>query len=197
MNTSNLMDTADIPNTKLFPSDKFISEYRDMTEPELEVYHYKDLIYEKVMPHVHDHYEFYFFLGGNVRYTVGEHSYNMQPGDFLVVQPGQIHYPVIEPSEMHYVYERVIVWVSKAYYEHLMEVDASLHAIFDLIEETGTCHFRPGVEAYEQLNSLLRSAWYEARSEELGQPHRGAQTAVPDELGLHGRPVCAAHPVYS
>lgn len=168
MNTTNLMDTMDMPLTRKFPSDVFFSEYRSMTAPELEVYHYRDLSHDKVLPHIHDHYELYFFLNGDVRYTVGDRSYDLEAGDFLVIQPGQIHYPVVKRKAQNKVYERVVIWWSREYYEHLMEVDPSLHAIFDLMERTGTCHFRPRVEAFEQINSLLRSAWYESRSDQLG-----------------------------
>lgn len=168
MSNPQLIDMADVPRIRKFPSDVFFSEYRSMTAPELEVYHYLDLSYEKVLPRVHDHYEFYFFLNGDVRYTVGDKCYELEAGDFLVIQPGQIHYPIIESKSQDYVYERVIFWLSCDYYRHLMEVDPSLHAIFNLVERTGTCHFRPRVEAFEKINSLLRSAWYESRSNQLG-----------------------------
>ena len=54
MSNPQLIDMADVPRIRKFPSDVFFSEYRSMTAPELEVYHYLDLSYEKVLPRVHE-----------------------------------------------------------------------------------------------------------------------------------------------
>lgn len=45
--------------------------------------------YEK---HYHDYYEIYFFISGNVYYTVEEEKKKLQHGNILFIQPGEHHF---------------------------------------------------------------------------------------------------------
>lgn len=168
MEVTNLYDPGNIVLPGEFPSDPYHAHYQAMSAPELEFYHYKELTREKAMPHVHDHFEFYFFLDGNVQYVVGARRYELKPGDILIIRPGEVHFPEVRWQKDAYTHDRAIVWLSKAYYRHLMEVDESLLTVFDLVERTGSCHFRPEVGAFSQISLLLRSCWYEGYAKKLG-----------------------------
>ncbi|HEY8421155.1 MAG TPA: AraC family transcriptional regulator [Thermoclostridium sp.] len=56
--------------------------------------------------HLHDEFEIYMFLSGGVRYFIEKNSYDLVPGDILLMRPGEIHKPTFTSNE---VYERIII----------------------------------------------------------------------------------------
>lgn len=48
--------------------------------------------------HMHNEYELYFFLEGNVDYILGDSLYHLQKGDILLIRPAVFHYPKILPD---------------------------------------------------------------------------------------------------
>ena len=45
--------------------------------------------------HMHNEYELYFFLQGNVDYTLGSSLYHLNAGDMLFIRPTVFHFPKI------------------------------------------------------------------------------------------------------
>jgi AraC-like DNA-binding protein len=56
--------------------------------------------------HLHDDYEVFLFLSGGLRYFIERNSYDLVPGDILLMRPGEIHKATFYSNEP---YER-IVW---------------------------------------------------------------------------------------
>ena len=54
--------------------------------------------------HTHAHAELYCFLQGNVTYHVEGTAYALQPGDILLMRPGEAHYAQVDPNQP---YERI------------------------------------------------------------------------------------------
>lgn len=56
--------------------------------------------------HLHDNYEIYLFLSGGVRYFIEKNSYDLVPGDILLMRPGEIHKATFTSNE---TYERIVL----------------------------------------------------------------------------------------
>ena len=59
--------------------------------------------------HYHDFHKLLFFLSGNVTYCIEGKSYQLTPGDLVLVRAGEVHRPVIHDTTP---YERMIIYVS-------------------------------------------------------------------------------------
>ena len=92
-----------------------------------EVFHYKDQRPESVSLHYHDFYEIFFFLSGNVEYRVEGRTYRLETGDLLLIAPQELHQPAIEPDVD---YERIVLWIDKAYLQSLSVPSMDLSACF-------------------------------------------------------------------
>ena len=55
-------------------------------------------VLEEYTMHVHDFYELYMLLAGNVEFCVETTVYPIQPGDLLIVRPGEAHFARVDPS---------------------------------------------------------------------------------------------------
>jgi len=70
----------------------------------------------KVDFHLHDDYEIILFLSGGVRYFIEKKSYELVPGDILLIRPGEIHKPAFTTDD---TYERIICTVSEDVFKKL------------------------------------------------------------------------------
>lgn len=138
-----------------------------MQRDSFEVFHYKQPRPAGVEVHHHDFYEVYYLLGGEVEYWVDGRILKMVPGDLLLINPMELHRPVL--SEETQVYERIVVWVNKAYLENLG--DGSLCSCFDPTDPNHThlIHLtapeRTGVTAL--LSELVRESYSQDYGSEL------------------------------
>ena len=92
-----------------------------------EAFHYRDKNPESVALHYHDFYEIFFFLSGNVDYRVEGRTYRLQTGDLLLIAPQELHQPTIEPDVP---YERIVLWIDKAYLQNLSTPTMDLSGCF-------------------------------------------------------------------
>ena len=129
---------------------------QDMQRQNFEVFHYQDARPYSVDIHHHDFYEVYFFLGGCVEYRVEGRIYHLEPGDLLLINPLELHQPMVEPDSAPY--ERIVLWIDKAYLEGLSTGEVSLTRCFDNALPTHTNLLR---------TSPLQRANVTARLEEL------------------------------
>lgn len=79
-----------------------------MQQPDFECYHYCDPVPPVVDFHEHAFYEIFFFLSGNVLYTIEGRTYQLRPGDILLTNNRDIHRPDVRPGK---AYERYVIWV--------------------------------------------------------------------------------------
>lgn len=55
--------------------------------------------------HMHNEYELYFFLQGNVDYTLGSSLYHLNAGDMLFIRPTVFHFPkILSDMPYHRIY---------------------------------------------------------------------------------------------
>lgn len=100
-----------------------------MLSGKYEVFHYRDARLDDVAVHHHDFYEVYFFLSGNVDYTIEGRNYQLLPGDLLLIGPMELHQPHI--TQERQPYERIVLWMRRGYLESLSTDRASLSRCFD------------------------------------------------------------------
>ena len=92
------------------------------------LFHYKAPRPAVVEVHHQDVYEVYFLVGGKVEYWVEGRSLRPQAGDLLLINPMELHRPIVDPESP--TYERIVLWINKAYLESLTE-DGQLSRCFD------------------------------------------------------------------
>lgn len=105
-----------------------------------EVFHYRQSRPAGVEVHHHDFYEVYLLLAGHVEYWVDGRILPMTPGDVLLINPMELHRPLIGPEGKHY--ERIVIWIHKRYLEGL-DADGGLSRCFDPTLPTHTNLLRP------------------------------------------------------
>lgn len=77
--------------------------------------------------HRHEGYELYLFLQGNVNCYVEQQCFHMEPGDLLVIRPGQYHRPVMLDRT---AYERITLNFREALLQKLSSGQTDLTASF-------------------------------------------------------------------
>ena len=118
-----------------------------MTAQTFEVFHYKDPRTAGVEVHHHDFYEVYHLLEGHVDYWVEGRILSMEPGDLLLINPMELHRPVIDQSRQGY--ERIVLWINRDY---LAELSPALCACF----EPGHTHLiRPNLSQRSAITARL------------------------------------------
>jgi len=109
------------------------TQRQSMLSTNFEIFHYRDPYFKAPDFHSHDFFEFYFFIDGSVTYHIEENSYELVPGDVLVIPPGELHRPVIVNNKT--AYERIVLWINeKAIYEILKEKELTKE-IIDLFKD--------------------------------------------------------------
>ncbi|MBR2526856.1 MAG: helix-turn-helix domain-containing protein [Blautia sp.] len=104
------------------------TDRQTMNAPFFEFFHYLDQTPPEVDFHVHDFYEVFFFISGDVDYIVEGRSYHLQPGDLLLTNSMDIHRPLIRPGKP---YERYVLWVNDRFIQNSAEVGDDLTACFE------------------------------------------------------------------
>lgn len=135
-----------------------------MRRDSFEVFHYRQPRPAAVEVHHHDFYEVYFLLGGEVEYWVDGRILKMSPGDLLLINPMELHRPVL--TEENRLYERIVVWINQEYLEKLD--GGSLSACFDSTHPNHThlIHLTPAERT--GITALLGDLVREVYSQEFG-----------------------------
>lgn len=126
---------------------------QNMSRQDFEVFHYKDARFSGVPVHQHDFYEIYFFISGNVEYSVEGKIYEMKKGDVLLINPLELHQPRISPEQADY--ERIVLWINKDFLFSLSSNNTSLSQCFDNTNPGHTNLLRLSYSASEQLSIML------------------------------------------
>ena len=94
-----------------------------------EVFHYREPRRGGVEVHHHDFYEVYYLLDGQVEYWVDGRIIRMEPGDLLLINPQELHRPLVGSDSDRY--ERIVLWINKEYLERLATGKSKLSSCFD------------------------------------------------------------------
>ncbi len=139
---------------------------QSMSSPSFEIFHYRDAKFEGVAVHQHDFYEVYFFISGNVEYSVEGKSYLLKEGDLLLINPLELHQPRIGPDQNPY--ERIVLWINKTYLSRLCTNNTSLSQCFDNTNPQHTNLLRLTKAQQNYISSKLSELIEETRSAHYG-----------------------------
>lgn len=137
---------------------------QEMSRRTLELHYNLDLASPHVEFHAHPFYELYFFLEGDLEgYVVGGHSYQLRPGDILMMPPGVPHHPIFLPDAGPY--RRYVLWLAAEQLDIMERIDPGLLEVFQRCQQDQTYHIRcTSHTVREQLETYLNNMW----QEELG-----------------------------
>lgn len=137
-----------------------------MQQQDFEIFHYKDPVKGDLAVHHHDFYEIYLFLGGDVEYWVEGHILRLQPGDLLLINPMELHRPIIKHNCS--AYERIVLWIDKHYLENLSADGISLSRCFDNTIPTHSNLLRPSDSRRSDIMARMSELIREYYSKEYG-----------------------------
>ena len=103
-----------------------------MITDDFEAHHTRDPYFKTIEFHAHDFLELYLFLDGSVTYYIEDQSYELCPGDLLIIPPGKMHRPVIANERA--AYERMVLWVNL---EYLSRIDSGSEMLQDALRKVG------------------------------------------------------------
>ena len=106
----------------------------------------------------------FFFLSGNVQYTIESRSYLLTPGDVLLISPMELHQPMFGAE--HREYERIVLWIDKQFLEEFSLPGLHMAACFDTTVPGHTNLLRPEGVARQYLTFLLENLMAEVASED-------------------------------
>lgn len=113
----------------------FAHKYDEHTQPS-----------DEYTKHIHSFCEIYFFVSGNVTYTVEKQTHKLYPKDLIVIWPGSHHFCDVDPDVPYerYVLKVPVSYIPRHIIEDLKNADAfiagtdelvSLFALFDNVFE--------------------------------------------------------------
>lgn len=137
-----------------------------MQKETFEVFHYREPRPQGVEVHHHDFYEVYYLLEGQVEYWVDGRIIRMQAGDLLLINPLELHRPMVDPESP--VYERIVLWINREYLEGLSDRQFSLNRCFDTGLPTHTHLIHPAAGERSALTARLSELVREYYSKEMG-----------------------------
>ncbi len=114
-----------------------------MNSKDFEIYNYSDSAIPNVSPHRHTFYEIYYVLSEQLDYVIGNRVYNMKKGDFILIPPGQLHYPSESNLKIGKKYSRIVLWCSASHFERCVQIEPALREIWDTVKQDRIYHFSP------------------------------------------------------
>ncbi|MGN0293504.1 MAG: helix-turn-helix domain-containing protein [Lachnospiraceae bacterium] len=117
--------------------------------------------------HYHDFYKVLIFLNGNVSYSVEGKYFDLQPDDVILVSAGEIHRPVIHSSAP---YERIVVYLSRNFFEKYKEDDFDLFYCFQEAKAAGSSLIRVEETARPRFAALSKELSLSCRDRDFAGP---------------------------
>lgn len=139
---------------------------QEMQKETVEVFHYREPRPNAVEVHHHDFYEVYYLLKGQVEYWVDGRIIRMQAGDLLLINPLELHRPIIDPESP--VYERIVLWINKDFLEGLTSGELHLNRCFDTSVPNHTHLLHPAAGERSAVTAQLSELVREYYSRETG-----------------------------
>lgn len=142
-----------------------VNAKRGYLHEDFRLFHIRDQIELELNYHYHEFNKVVVFLSGSVTYVVEGKAYFLQPWDVLLVPHGQIHRPIIDPSEP---YERIILWMNSDFLANHSDPDGDLLQCFRLAQERKFALIRLDAATRPELRRMLDSLEEALRSTEFG-----------------------------
>lgn len=110
--------------------------------------------------HYHDFHKLLYFESGSVSYYVEGETYQLSPGDLVLVPAGEVHRPVIHDTSP---YHRLILYLSPAFFEKYKSQGIDLARCFSLCSRRHSHVLRPGHLRGTPLEMQLKNLIFSCR----------------------------------
>ncbi|GGI65274.1 AraC family transcriptional regulator [Enterococcus alcedinis] len=112
--------------------------------------------------HVHNYYEIYLFMDGNVQFFIDNQSLILKPGDLILIRNDQIHGPKPLGKSM---YERYIIHLPRKLIIELSSKKTNLLVCFDPEKKHSLIHLTSPareklISLFDQLTAIYKSLDY-------------------------------------
>lgn len=140
---------------------------RHMLSSNYEVFHFLNTEDTFQYLHTHDFYEFYLYISGDVTYLIEGKSYNLESGDMILINTKELHRAMI--NTMNVPYERIILWINKAFLHELSTPEIDLTQCFENLEKKNILRvdFQVQQNVRAQLSKLLDLENYKGLGKDL------------------------------
>ncbi len=136
-----------------------------MNSPDYEAFYYNDIKIDTINPHYHSNYELYFFLEGNVKYSVGDKCYDLKQGDFLLIPPDVVHSPTY--IDENYSYRRFVLWLNKDFLKKLSDIIDNIEFGFNFATENQIYLYHLEYIQFNDLFASLLELWQEYNENQI------------------------------
>ena len=161
------------------------STRQNMLSRDFEIYYYNDTFqnshYYNVNSHVHNYYEFYFFLEGNVTMNIEGALHALKPGDVIIIPPNISHYAIL--NDEHIPYRRFVFWISIDYCNNLLQLSPDYVYLMQHARVTKHYIFHYDVIGFNTLQSKVFRLIEELHSNRFGRDAK--ITLCANDLILH------------
>ena len=161
------------------------STRQNMLSQDFEIYYYNDTFqnshYYNVNSHVHNYYEFYFFLEGNVTMNIEGALHALKPGDVIIIPPNISHYAIL--NDEHIPYRRFVFWISIDYCNDLLQLSPDYVYLMQHARVTKHYIFHYDVIGFNTLQSKVFRLIEELHSNRFGRDAK--ITLCANDLILH------------
>lgn len=138
-----------------------------MLNDEYEMFYYIDQELPRITPHYHQNYEIYVYLGDGIDYQIGTQLYHLRKGDFLLIPPMTVHYPIYNKNATHHSYERLVLWYTTDWWHTLLEIDELLNYCFDQCTKRDSYLLRSNQATWQGLYTALCMAYNDYQQKKL------------------------------
>lgn len=138
-----------------------------MLSKDFELYYYCDTHLSKQKYHTHDYYEFYFFLGGEASIEINDSSYDLAPGDMILIPPMVKHH--INAINEELPYRRIVFWITREYCNQLMQISPEYGYLMQLVSITKRYVYHYDVIAFNTIKSKVFQILEEIHFDRFGK----------------------------
>ena len=109
--------------------------------------------------HYHDFYKLLIHMQGDVSYHIEGKEYALQPGDTLLISPGEIHKAELKKA---CCYERIIAYISEEFFKHEEAFNVDLKQCFVLASDNKShvARFTKSSGSLSQIVRVLKSCFF-------------------------------------
>jgi AraC-like DNA-binding protein len=115
------------------------------------IIHYVDFVMQDVEPHNHNFYECIVCLNGDLRYRIGKQTYQVFPGDIVMVNIAEVHHPIMISANTPY--DRICLTIDRSF---LLELSYDKTDLCDLFENSNHRFvLHPSIKDYQTIKLIL------------------------------------------
>jgi len=138
-----------------------------MLSKDFEIFYYEDTTFSNVRNHSHNYYEFYFFINGDISMTINEKTYDLKPGDIILIPPHVSHHLVDNNDKIPY--QRFVLWFSKPYFDQLSSHTDELRFMIRHTIENQYYVYHNDIIAFNAVQAKLFTILEELRTNRFGK----------------------------